>query len=195
MAPGIPPLCDQRDPSTEGIMEPRSAKAAGLDFPYRSPTTCFIEIHADGTVSQGAGAEAYQRAKAGQSRLFAVWPGEYRSDLFVIDDLDEYARAIGLIHDQERTGLADHEHQVRWTLSSFGNDNPRSQYVAIEVELDCNCSIRDLDVFAAQMREQRGWHIATSGGWGSGSVPGGRATYSLRARRSTLTNTPGTRKP
>jgi hypothetical protein len=43
-------------------------------------------------------------AKVGQSRLFAVWPGNYRSDLFVVDDLDEYARANGLIHDQERTG-------------------------------------------------------------------------------------------
>ena len=171
-------------------MQPRSAKASGLDFPYAHPTTCYIEVTSDGTVSHGAGPKAYQRAKAGASRLFAVWPGQHRSDLFAIDDLDEYARAIGLIHDPNRTGLEEHEHQVRWKPSACGNDNPRSQYADINVELDCGCTIRDLRVFATQMRKQRGWDIATSGGWGSSGAPGGPVTYSLRARRKSLTETP-----
>ena len=171
-------------------MEPRSAKQSGQDFPYEYATTCFIEIWADGTVSQGAGAAAYERAKAGKSRLFAVWPGQYRSDLFVIDDLDEYAKAIGLIHDQERTGLAEHAHKVRWKPHPYGQDNPRSPYITIEIELDCGCEIRDRHVFAAHMRKQHGWDLATSGGWGGTGMPGGKRTYTLRARRKSLTETP-----
>ncbi|WNM29206.1 hypothetical protein RKE30_01690 [Streptomyces sp. Li-HN-5-11] len=85
-------------------MEPRSAAAAGKDFPYTLDTTCYIEVHKDGRVTQGAGTDAHQRAVAGASRLFAVWPGQWRSDLFAIDDLDEFARAHGIVHDEERTG-------------------------------------------------------------------------------------------
>jgi hypothetical protein len=83
---------------------------------------------------------------------------------------------------------------VKWALSPYSNDNPRSQYIHIEVELECGCTIRELDAFAKQMREQRGWHIATSGGWGSSAPAGGAVTYSLRARRSTLTGAPNPRK-
>ncbi|WP_430495958.1 hypothetical protein ACQRWP_16900 [Micromonospora trifolii] len=39
--------------------------------------------------------QAYERAVAGTSRLFAVWPGNYSSDLFAIDDLDAYAVQSG----------------------------------------------------------------------------------------------------
>ncbi|GGK79646.1 hypothetical protein GCM10012284_12050 [Mangrovihabitans endophyticus] len=66
-------------------MEPRSAAAAGDDFPYELRTTCYIEVGNDGSVTQGVSEQAYQRAVAGTSRLFAVWPGSYSSDLFAID--------------------------------------------------------------------------------------------------------------
>ncbi|MFF3588380.1 hypothetical protein ACFYYI_14595 [Streptomyces sp. NPDC002387] len=122
---------------------------------------------------------------AGTSRLFAVWPGEWSSDLFVIDDLDEFAKAHGIKHDEERTGLKDHVHEVKWVEAEYGNSSPRSQYVGIRVTLTCGCSIRNLRTFATQMKEQRGWVIATSGGWGSSSGPDG-TTYSLRARRTSL---------
>lgn len=41
-------------------------------------------------------AEAYRRAAAGEIRLYAVWPGEYSSDLFEIDDLNAFADAFGV---------------------------------------------------------------------------------------------------
>ena len=163
-------------------MEPRSAAASGMDFPYRMPTTCYIEVHQDGKVTQGAGPHAYERARSGESRLFAVWPGQWRSDLFVIDDLDEYARAIGMIHDQRRTGLADHNHKVRWAISPY-EKKPDGLWITIDVWLDCGCTIRDLEAFAAQMRKQRGWEIAKTGGWGSGG-----GSYHMRARRKSLTS-------
>ncbi|MEU3408340.1 hypothetical protein ABZ766_30920 [Streptomyces sp. NPDC006670] len=165
-------------------MEPRSAAAAGRAFPYTARTTCYIEIHKDGRVTHGADRATYERAVAGESRLYAVWPGNWSSDLFVIDDLDEYAKAHGIKHDVQRTGLADHVHRVRWTESD-GEQNPRSPYVDVEVVLDCGCTIESLGVFATQMREQKGWAVATSVGWSRSSGPEG-TTYSLRVRRKSL---------
>ena len=162
----------------------RSAAASGSDFPYRSSTVCYIEVGKDGAVTQGVSAEAWKRAKDGESRLFAVWPGQWRSDLFVIDDLDELAGAFGWIHDEQRTGLAEHIHQVHWTVSPY-EDKPQGTWITIDVRLDCGCSIKDCSVFAAHMRNQRGWNIATSGGWGSSGLEDD-VTYSLRARRRSL---------
>ncbi|WP_406285010.1 hypothetical protein [Embleya sp. NBC_00896] len=164
-------------------MEPRSAAAMGQEFPYTRKTLCYIEISENGTVTHGTDAGTYERARSGKSRLFAVWPGEWASHLFVIDDLDEYARAHGLVHDPERTGLADHEHTARWELDP-SEKKPMGSYITIRVHLDCGCSIRDLDAFAKQMRDQQGWDIATTGGWGGSSTAG---TY-MRARRKSLTS-------
>src|SRR5215472_17051124 len=116
----------------EKYMKPRSAAAEGKNFPYRLPTMCYIEVHQDGELTHGTDGGTYERALSGESRLFAVWPGQWHSDLFVIDDLDEYARALGMIHDQERTGLAAHDHDVRWALSPY-EKNPDSSYISINV--------------------------------------------------------------
>ncbi|WP_082376320.1 hypothetical protein [Nocardiopsis sp. NRRL B-16309] len=141
---------------------------------------CYIEVGGGGEVSWGNGHAAYERAKRGESRLYAVWPGQWSSHLFAIDDLDQYAAAFGLVHDEKRTGLADHDHQVRWSISPY-EEKPNASYVSIEVWLDCGCSIRSLKAFAKQMRDQQGWDIATTGGWGSGG-----GSYSMRVRRRSL---------
>ncbi|MFG3195241.1 hypothetical protein ACGFYT_03830 [Streptomyces sp. NPDC048208] len=122
---------------------------------------------------------------AGTSRLFAVWPGQWSSDLFVIDDLDEYAKAHGIKHDRGRTGLSEHVHDVEWTEETAYDTNPRSPYVSIRLKLTCGCEIRNLVAFAKQMREQRGWDVATSVGWSRGSGPEG-TDYSVRVRRKSL---------
>lgn len=138
-------------------MEPRSAAAAGRAFPYTARTTCYIEIHRDGRVTHGADRATYERAVAGESRLYAVWPGNWSSDLFVIDDLDEYAKAHGIKHDVQRTGLADHVHRVRWTESD-GEQNPRSPYVDVEVVLDLRSAsgtVIELHPSKATVRQRR----------------------------------------
>lgn len=165
--------------------EPRPASGLGSEFPYTSSTICYIEVHEDGHVTHGRDADTDERAVRGTSRLFAVWPGQWRSDLFAVDDLDEYARAFGHVHDAERSGLADHEHAVRWSMSPY-ETKPRGSYVAIEVRLDCGCRIRDLGAFAKQMKDQRGWDLPTNSGWGSHGSDEDGWTYSVRARRKSL---------
>ena len=72
----------------------RSAKEAGC-FPYRSKLVCYMELTNDGNIKQLSNKneklEAYLNAKAGISKILAVWPGQWRSDLFIIDDLDSFA--------------------------------------------------------------------------------------------------------
>jgi hypothetical protein len=168
------------------MQEPRSAGALGKDFPYLLSTMCYIEVKDDGAVRWGKDGGTYERARAGTSRLYAVWPGEWSSHLFAIDDLDQYARALGIVHDEERTGLVEHEHAVRWRISD-GEDPSTASYVTIEVWLDCGCSVRDLKTFAKHMQTQKGWDVATSVGWGSVTSEGGEQRYDFRIRRKSLT--------
>lgn len=82
----------------------RSAKEN--HFPYTMSTVCYFEVDGEGGVTQVPHKnksdrprvlEAYQRAKESKTTLYAVWPGNWSSDLFVMDDLDAMARELGLI--------------------------------------------------------------------------------------------------
>lgn len=72
----------------------RSAKESDC-FPYRSSVVCYIELR-DGQIDKIASKnqsdlwnvlDAAKRAEEGKSVLYAVWPGKWSSDLFIIDDL------------------------------------------------------------------------------------------------------------
>lgn len=82
----------------------RSAKATE-NFPYRMSTVCYFEVDKNGGVSQvyhknksdwPKVLEAYQRAMNKTTTLYAVWPGNWNSDLFIIDDLDALAKAFNI---------------------------------------------------------------------------------------------------
>ena len=77
----------------------RSAKETGC-FPYSCGQVCYMEVSPDGAVTQlstvGEKRSAYINAQAGVSKILAVWPGRWRSDLFIIDDLDAFSKKQGL---------------------------------------------------------------------------------------------------
>ena len=77
----------------------RSAKETGC-FPYSCGQVCYMEVSPDGAVTQlstvGEKRSAYINARAGVSKILAVWPGRWRSDLFIIDDLDAFSEKQGL---------------------------------------------------------------------------------------------------
>lgn len=83
----------------------RSAKEQEY-FPYTGGTVCYIEVGKDGEVSQMHHKNksdlpevfaAYQRVVHGDSTLYAVWPGKWSSDLFLIDDLEAFAKSFELL--------------------------------------------------------------------------------------------------
>lgn len=71
----------------------RSAKETD-GFPYGNNRACYIELFATGGIKQLATyrdkIDGYVHAKSGISKLFAVWPGHWHSDLFIIDDLEAF---------------------------------------------------------------------------------------------------------
>lgn len=79
-------------------VRPRLTSAA--DFPYGAKGICYFAL--DGGVvravrTTGELRAAVEAGRAGTVKLYAVWPGKYRSDLFVVDDLDAIAARVGLV--------------------------------------------------------------------------------------------------
>ena len=89
----------------EEVYRMRSAKDAE-NFPYGMSTLCYFEVDNVGNVLQVPHKnksnrqnvlEAYNRAVDKTTTLYAVWPGNWRSDLFIIDDLSAFAKEFDLI--------------------------------------------------------------------------------------------------
>jgi len=77
-----------------------ASQTEGQPFPYGFPgKVCYIEQAGETFNQIGPRDEmraAVRRALAGSCRIFAVWPGNYRSDLFLIDDIPALASATGV---------------------------------------------------------------------------------------------------
>ena len=165
------------------MRQPRSAKAN--PFPYRGSLVCYLSLEAAGSLTQvghdfSSAAEAYRRAAAGEIRLYAVWPGEYSSDLFEIDDLNAFADAFGV----ERPD--PHVHDLAWTLSPM--DDGTSRYANVNVVFRCGCTLskQNIKKFANDMRRQMGWNVATSTVPGCHGSADGPEVYTIRVERRTL---------
>lgn len=157
----------------------RSAKEQNY-FPYDSKTTCYILVRNNGEVDHITHSlsnlkNAYDNVLKGEAKLYAVWPGNYRSDLFIIDDLNAFADAVGIPR------KSDHIHKIKWKLSE--HDDGKSVSALVEITFECDCSLSKMGIkkFANDMREQRGWEVATSKGWSSGG-----SVNQVYVRRSSL---------
>lgn len=82
----------------------RSAKESGC-FPYTMSTVCYFEVYKDGKVNRirhknksdiDEVIKAYRNVEQKKTTLYAVWPGQWSSDLFIIDDLEEFAEGFEL---------------------------------------------------------------------------------------------------
>jgi len=161
----------------------RSAKE-NKSFPYQSNTICYFEVSGHGEVSQigrdfNSIAAAYRNAASQRTRIFAVWPGEWSSDLFIIDDLNAFADAFGVPRPD------DHRHSITWKLNPM--DNGKSSYAYVDICFECGCELgrNNIKKFACDMEEQKGWDVATSTG-----ISGHSGSYTIRVKRSSLGRLP-----
>ncbi len=104
-----------------------------------------------------------------------MWPGNWRSDLFIIDDPNLLADAYGIEYE------GAHSHKIKWEISSI--DDGESAYAYVDITFLCGCelSFSKIKAFAADMYRQYGWDVATSKGIGGHS-----GKYTISVRRSTL---------
>ncbi len=154
------------------------------NFPYNAKTTCIISVDGKGNVKQvnhtkAEMTAAYKSALAGDCKLYAVWSGQYRSDLFAVDDLNVFAGAFGIQRPD------DHVHDVEWNLDSYDDGKSRSAWVSVRFRCDCSIEKIGIRKFASDMYEQKGWDVATSKGYSMRRC-GDITTYTIPVRRSSL---------
>ena len=153
-------------------------------FPYTWGAVCYIEVDLNGNVTQvGCNQteieEAYYRVKNEGSRLYAVWPGENKSDLFIVDDLDRLADTYGI----DRGDL--HIHDIKWVINKY--DNPKSRYASVDIEFRCGCKFNygTIKKLAFDLKKQLGWEVATTTGMGI-SISDCGCVYTIRVLRKSL---------
>lgn len=74
-------------------------------FPYTERYCCLFEVKKNGEVEQIVHHRkmdhdnvfnAYKRVLNNEGNLYYVWPGQYTSDLFEVDDLNAFSNAFSL---------------------------------------------------------------------------------------------------
>jgi len=156
----------------------RSAKET--DFPYCSSLVCYIEV--SDVVRQRKGKkeleDAIKNVKANESTLYAVWPGKYRSDLFLIDDLEKLQDAFGIPREDS------HIHDVSWKY--FFQDDGKSRYATIDLKFRCGCKMDSNNrlKIIQDLYDQKGWVLKKTGGYGVHGLDD--PEYTVEVLRSTL---------
>jgi hypothetical protein len=83
------------------VSEPRRCSEQDW-FPFTYMTTAYLAVRSDGAVFWPGTTEerrdAVRLVMAGVAMLYAVWPGQRRSDVFVVADPGEVAEAFELGH-------------------------------------------------------------------------------------------------
>lgn len=77
------------------------SEVTNIPFPFDSKLNCSIYVGNDGSFKQVRKIEdereAYDNVVAGNGNIIIVWPGQYRSDAFLVDDINLYGAAKGFI--------------------------------------------------------------------------------------------------
>ncbi|AYM40368.1 hypothetical protein BKG75_12985 [Mycobacteroides chelonae] len=83
-----------------GMTEIRKTSETDISFPHGwDGGLCYFEIQKGEllwTKGRNEIRDAVRRAYAKQSQLYCAWPGKYRTDLFLVDDLKAAAEALGV---------------------------------------------------------------------------------------------------
>ena len=174
-------------------MKPTRTTNAVAGFPYRAATTCYIKVNADNAaVTTGTPTQAdLDSCAAGDLQIFAAWPGQWRTDLFIVDDLQACALALGLVPPTQTAATPRcREHDLRWSYGPWGRSGSVTERV--EVAILCGCQFPDIHTVASELRTQLGWNVRTTTGWGRGQR-GKTRTLSLPVQRTSI-DTPQARR-
>ena len=77
--------------------EMRKSSEVSGGFPYKSPLVCYFELRGGEPFwlkDLAEQREALRVALDGKTDIYATWQGQYRTGLFVIDDLQAMVEAV-----------------------------------------------------------------------------------------------------
>lgn len=100
------------------------SEVTNIPFPFNDSTCCPIYISKDGSFHQiykGKELEYYNSAKEGSGNIIIVWPGKYRSDAFLVDDIEQYGRAKGFVQDFQESPDSESS-EVEVPIEDFHED-------------------------------------------------------------------------
>lgn len=79
-------------------------KSSGTNFPYYFDSNItYIEVKNNGEITFACACrkgdmrslvDVISRVKRGESKLIASWPGKYRTEIFLIDELDKLLEEV-----------------------------------------------------------------------------------------------------
>lgn len=151
------------------------------NFPWKDRNICYIFVNQKMNVFQVGGGnrdishgDAYKMAKNGIGKIVAVWPGNYKSDAFLIDELDDYGAAFGLVMKPLPAKLVGYKREKKY-------DTKISKFVCFYLETGDDFSLSDAFVtqFAMMIQQKFGWKVALSRGFSGGYGMSGRGEIGL----------------
>lgn len=128
------------------------------NFPYLSKELCYYEIRDNDIFCLDRNEiqikEAYLRAKNGESKLYATWHGQYRTDMFYLDDLKQLGQTFGYEE-------SDHVHEFEWKVT-----RTEGAFAWIDIEFKCGCTFDGaggIQKLSRELLRQMGWNMVVSG--------------------------------
>ena len=137
------------------------------EFPWKDRNICYVYFDKDlnayqiGSTKDISALNAYEMAKAGKGKIVAVWPGQYRSDAFLIDKLDDYGVAFGFSYKPLPIEIVG--------FISNGNSSGISKHYDFFIKDDNDIVSFDdtfIDRFSEDLKHKYGWTVTKSKGYG-----------------------------
>lgn len=104
------------------------------EFPFLSESLCYYELANNHLIdlarNENLLRDAYNRAKNAESKLYVTWHGNYRTDMFELDDLDSFSQAFGFEEQK-------HIHDIEW---KFYDKEEKGAYTSLEINFKCGCA-------------------------------------------------------
>ncbi len=135
------------------------------EFEWRNKRVCYLFIGLSGEVFQIekdiSAQEAYSKVSANKGRLVAVWPGNWRSDAFIIDDIRTFGLTFDCIHEDLPLKIIGYSHKTIEFDTTFSKH--------VDFVIECSREVHSLPNFlkrfSDKLEQEFGWTIALSRGY------------------------------
>lgn len=141
------------------------------NFPYEANTVPFIMVKGGKVTWAGRKAGKIAMLKERGGKILAVWPGEWSSDVFEINDRVRALAELGDLTAIKKLSTCNHKFKIH------GESQSTSQTRSVEVELLCGCApdypSSEMSDVQHQLADALGCRVRGYGG-GHSSIDGPR---------------------